>query len=221
VSKSTSFPVLAPPSARRIVAATCVVVASLAWIGRAFWEEDLRWSMPTPRPADVVQPDVGARIATPAALAGLVDEGVPTLLHFFNPTCPCSRFNVDHVRDLVQEYGARTRVVVVLQGESEEKLERAFRGLDLDARHVVDRDAVIARAYGVYSTPQAVVLDRSGAIAYRGNYNVSRFCIEPATQFVRCALEDVVEHRPVRALDTRATIAYGCALPSVEGGFAP
>jgi hypothetical protein len=24
----------------------------------------------------------------------------PTLLHFFNPDCPCSRFNLKHVEDL-------------------------------------------------------------------------------------------------------------------------
>ena len=81
--------------------------------------------------------------------------------------------------------------------------------------HIVDRGAAIARCLGVYSTPQAVLLDRDGRLVYRGNYNTSRYCTEPTTQFVRLALESLQQHRAL-ASEPEAGIAYGCALPEGE-----
>ena len=81
--------------------------------------------------------------------------------------------------------------------------------------HVVDRGAAIAKRLGVYSTPQAVLLDGDGRLVYRGNYNTSRYCTEPTTQFVRLALESVLQRRAI-APEPEAGVAYGCALPGQE-----
>jgi hypothetical protein len=201
--------------------AVAIAVLLLACIGRAFWLQDLRWSLPTARPAGLVQPPLGSQAKLPPALEALLRPRVPALLHFFNPTCPCSRFNLDHVRELEAEFGERIRVVFVLQGEDAGELTNAFERLDIAGACVLDLDGAIAHACGVYSTPQAVVLDGARSLAYRGNYNSSRYCVERESQYARLALGDLLAGRPVRDFGPRSTTAYGCSLPADGAGESP
>ena len=200
-------------AATRWLLASLATLLLCAWIGAAFWQQDLRWSLPTPRPAGLVAPPIGSQPTLPPALAQLVRPDAPTLLHFFNPACPCSRFNLEHVRELEREFGERVRVVFVVQGEDADEVARALENVDDDAPRVLDLDGAIAHALGVYSTPQAVVLDARGHLAYRGNYNSSRFCVALESQYAHLALEDLLAQRPVRTFAAPATTAYGCALP--------
>jgi hypothetical protein len=71
---------------------------------------------------------------------------------------------------------------------------------------------------GVYSTPQAVVLDRNDRIVFSGNFNSTRFCSENATQFARIALTAVVAHKPVPPMPASATTPYGCSIVPKESG---
>src|SRR5262245_2467514 len=101
-----------------------------AFIGAVFWYQDWRYSLPTPRPADLQQPPLRAALALPRAggpstLAAAGGDR-PVLLHFFNPSCPCSRFNLDHVRALRKAFGDRVEFVAVLQGTDARELEAAF-----------------------------------------------------------------------------------------------
>ena len=97
-----------------VVAATCAMFAGIC---AAFWYEDLRYSRPTPRPAALVQPPIGSALDLSAALAqaGVDDRHRPVLVHFFNPDCPCSRFNVAHVRELARRFGDRVAIVGAVQ----------------------------------------------------------------------------------------------------------
>jgi hypothetical protein len=67
---------------------------------------------------------------------------------------------------------------------------------------------------GVYSSPQAVVVTAAGALYYRGNYNLARYCTEVQTEFARIALEHVLAGAPKYDAPAPARIAYGCPLPS-------
>jgi len=205
---------LTPRSRRlRIALAIGVIAACSSFIGIVFWQQDLRYSLPTPRPDGLQQPETGSRAELPESLAGFAREGRPVLLHFYSPECPCSRFNLDHLRALEKKYGARARSVLVLEGESRSESEEAFAGLGWSVAHVDDLDGAIAGKLGVYSTPQAVILDARGTIAFRGNYNSSRYCVDERSQFARLALEDVLAGQRPRAFPAEATIAYGCSLP--------
>lgn len=208
-------------AATRWLLASVATLLLCAWIGAAFWQQDLRWSLPTPRPAGLVAPPLGSQLELPPALARELRPDVPALLHFFNPACPCSRFNLDHVRELEREFGERIRVVFVVQGADADVVARALESVHAAAPCVLDPGGAIAHSFGVYSTPQAVVLDRAGKLAYRGNYNSSRFCVDPASEFAHLALEDVLAGRPVRTFSALATTAYGCALPADEAEEAP
>jgi hypothetical protein len=195
-------------------AAIAANVALLAVIGYAFWREDWQYSLPTPAPQGLVQPALGSRLPLPAALAGMKRSGRPLLLHFANPECPCTQFNLDHVRRLQQLFANQVDFVTILQSDSDLAQARSeFESMHLPMPVVYDRGAQIGDWVGVYGTPQAAILSADGALYYRGNYNRSRYCTDESSEFVRIALESLAANRPLPRLPAAATITYGCPLP--------
>jgi hypothetical protein len=205
---------------RLALASSATFLCSSAIVA-TFWFQDVRYSLPTPRPALLEQAPTGTRVDLPTALATLARADRPLFLHFYRPECPCSRFNLDHVRSLERRHKEQATFVLVLEGEDRAALERAYESLDWPVAHVADTEGEIAAALGVYSTPQAVVVAPSGVLAYRGNYNTTRYCVDARSEFARLALEDVLEHRPVRDFPAVATVAYGCSLPADLAEDAP
>lgn len=195
------------------------VLGAIAW---AFWQQDLQYTRPTPRPAAWRRTAIGAPIALPASIAALraAHPGQPLLLHFFNPDCPCSRFNVDHVRDLQARFGHEVLFVAVLAEGDPAAMRRAYRSLPLDLPSFVDAEHRLADALGVYSTPQAAVLDREARLYFEGNYNVTRYCRDRQTEFARLALEAVTAGLPPPRPAPAAETAYGCPLPPGGGARA-
>jgi hypothetical protein len=188
----------------------CSVVAASFWLG------DLRYSLPTPRPAGLAEPPLGQAIALCDPLETAIGErgGEPCVLHFFNPACPCSRFNLDHLRRLIRDFGDDVTFVAILEGDDADALVEEFQSLDVAIPAVPDVDGRIAASLGVYATPQAVVLDGENRIALRGNYNASRYCVTPETEFVRIAIEGTLAGRSEFAWPSAATTAQGCELPA-------
>ena len=198
----------------RTVLAGLSTLTLLGAIGAIFWYQDVRYSLPTPRPATWRPVPPGTRVALPPEIEALraQNPGKPLFLHFFNPSCPCSRFNVDHVRQLVTTFGRDVVFVAVLREQTPETLEHAYRALGLGIPFYVD-NGPMADATGVYSTPQAAVLDPDGVLFYRGNYNVTRYCRDRETEFARLALERLRLGAPAPQFASDATLAYGCPLP--------
>jgi hypothetical protein len=155
---------------------TGLIVALLTLIFSAityqFWHDDWVYRLPTPIPCGYKAVAPGAPVDVAARLAH--DGAKPIFIHFFNPRCPCSRFNVPHFRSLVKSYGERIQfTVVVLDPDSSHTAEEIRDKLGVDVPVSFDRS--IALTCGVYSTPQAVLLDAGGILQYRGNYNKSRY----------------------------------------------
>ena len=190
----------------------------LGLVAAVFWNQEWRYNLPTPRPAHLQQVLLGATVALPDDLQALPREGAggPVLLHFYNPACPCSRFVADHVRQLARQFQPAARVVAVL--ETDEDISTT---LGVEIRHmgiavIADRGGRLASACGVYSTPQAVVLNADSRLIYRGNYNLSRYCTAPGTEFARLALEAGIARHSPPVFPAAATLAYGCPLPEME-----
>ena len=179
----------------------------------AFWFQDWRYSLPTPKPVALQQKAIGEQVV----LAPVVGKSSrPTLLHFFNPDCPCSRFNLDHISDLIAKFDGRVRVVAVLETTDAAAALEAFESLGLDCEAVADPRGEIAASAGVYSTPQGVVLDEHSQLYFRGNYNRGRYCTAAETEFVRLSIEDCLAQLPPPQFPPAATVAVGCELPANE-----
>ena len=105
--------------------------ALLAFVGAVFWWQDLQYSYPRLAQRRLLKNLSGRSSPCPPRSKKILQYLLrPLLLHFFNPNCPCSRFNLDHVRSLVQKHRGAVEFVAVLQGDSGERLLAAFESLN-------------------------------------------------------------------------------------------
>lgn len=181
----------------------------MVFIGGVFWYNQFVYSLPTPVPAAYKSVAKGKMIDLQLPLS--LDKKKPVFLHFFNPDCPCSRFNVKEFKALVKRYHGEMNFVVVMMTDkpySEQQIKERF-GLTIP----VIKDFNIAEACGVYSTPQAVVLKASQELYYRGNYNVTRYCTDEKTNYAKFAIEGVLHNDEIK-FEPYALKAYGCSLPN-------
>jgi thiol-disulfide isomerase/thioredoxin len=141
-------------------------------------------------------------------------ENKPLFIHFFNPDCPCSRFNVPYFNSLVKKYSNQFSFIVVVINKAAGKTYSERQIQDKYQISVpVSFDQSIADACGTYSTPQAVILDASGNLYYRGNYNKSRFCTDTRSNYAQMAIDSFLNHHPHPMFNQYALKAYGCQLP--------
>jgi len=188
-----------------------------AWLGilivgivSLFWYNDWRYSLPTPVPGNHINVNLGDSVDMPRSLATYA--GKPTLLHFFNPDCPCSRFNIPHFRSLVKNYGNDVTFVIVPLTQPGRKIsvEEVQDKFDLDIPVVFDSSLVTL--LGVYSTPQAVIINSHHRLYYRGNYNRSRYCTDEKSNYAQMALDAVLQETRNPNFDPIALKAYGCQI---------
>jgi peroxiredoxin len=183
-------------------------------IGWIFWEHEIKYASPTTVPDNFADVSVGSKIDLP--LMPLTKDK-STVLHFFNPDCPCSKFNMKDFESLSRKYNKDVNFIVVLQSDEEGAVEAFNEKYNLDLPVVADKAGTISDRCGIYSTPQAVILDKSAVIYFKGNYNKSRFCTRKETRYVEIALDSLIENKPLPLLvQNELTLPYGCSLPSDE-----
>jgi hypothetical protein len=189
----------------------CWLVVIGSGIAFLFWYNEWQYSLPTPVPANYHAVNTGTRVHF-KDIPGLERNGKPLFLHFFNPECPCSRFNITHFKSLVKEYGNKVNFAVVVlnkqEGYTEQDIQRK-----LDVTLPVVFDSSYAVACGVYSTPQAAIITTGRSLYYRGNYNKNRYCSDKKTNYAQIALDSLLRQSKQPYLGQAATTSYGCALP--------
>lgn len=176
-----------------------------------FWHNEWKYNLPTPVPQHYHPVDAGTQISVKNVFEQ-GDRSKPVLLHFFNPDCPCSRFNMVHVKSLVKEYGNSVNFVIVALTNNKKYTAADIRdrfGLSVPVLF----DSSIATACGVYSTPQAAIIGVDRRLYYRGNYNKTRYCTDKKSNYAQIALESLL-YKAVRPSFGEAAIkSYGCQLP--------
>lgn len=176
-----------------------------------FWYNEWVYSLPTTIPDKYTPVKPGSVID----LAGKFPSGKkPLFLHFFNPDCPCSRFNIAHFKSLVEQYGKDVDfgiVVLTAKGYTASQIQNKF-----GIRIPVAFDSSIAAICGVYSTPQAVIITADHKLYYRGNYNKSRYCTDKSSNYAQIALAGLLHRDSTIVFDSYALTAYGCRLPECK-----
>jgi len=199
---------------RKRLALAWLVILSLG-IAAIFWRYEWKYNLPTPIPANYHAVGLGASLALPPTAASLLHaDDKPLFLHFFNPDCPCSRFNMPQFRALVRQYREKARFAIVVMSETKFTAADLQQKFDLPFPIPVLTDSAIAAACGVYSTPQAVIIDKDHRLFYRGNYNRSRYCSDEKTGYARLALAGLIDNNYTQPFDPLALKAYGCQLPA-------
>ena len=174
-----------------------------------FWQNEFKYSLPTPIPQNYHKVAMGSRIDLGKCWAM---NNKPVFIHFFNPDCPCSRFNIAHVSGLIKKYGDRINFkIVVLNPDKNftiDEIQKKF-----GAAVPVYFDTAMAKKCGVFSTPQAVIIDPSQHLYYRGNYNKTRYCTNADSNYAQMAIDSLLEQTTTPSFDALALRAYGCSLP--------
>ncbi len=192
---------------RKILLTTWLLVLAFG-ICYLFWHNAWKYSLPTPVPDNYIAVNTGQHINIDAKLDA--DKNKPVFIHFFNPECPCSRFNAPHFNSLVRKYGnvISFRVVVI------NKEKKNYAAGEIENRFgftvPVSFDSTIAADCGVYSTPQAVIINTDRSLYYRGNYNRARYCTDTKSNYAQMAIDSLLNHNTNPLFSQYATRAYGC-----------
>ena len=192
------------------LAISCLTLI-FSFVGFLFWYNEWRYSLPTPVPETYQAVEIKEHIDLGGKL--IAGNKEPLFLHFFNPDCPCSRFNIEHFKSLVTAYANRVSFAVVVMTKDKSYTAASIRG-KFGITVPVLFDTSIARICGVYSTPQAVLLDKNHSLYYRGNYNRSRYCTDKKSNYAQMAIDSLVAGRHQASYNQYALKAYGCSLPT-------
>jgi hypothetical protein len=183
---------------------TCVLLGCVFGIASFFWNQEIKYQLPTSVPSDYRAVSTGSLVLLPSEFT----KGQSWFLHFYNPDCPCSRFNARHLKSLIRAYADSVSIVIVVPSQND--VTKARKELGENLQIWVDVDSSVAQSCGVYSTPQAAIIDNGGKLFYRGNYNRSRYCTARATNFAELSLIALLNHQQPPVFGLLATQSYGC-----------
>lgn len=194
---------------KKKVAVAGLLILTFGGIVTLFWRQELVYQLPTPVPQDYTPVTIGTylQLSTEVHRKG----SKPVLLHFFNPQCPCSRFNLKQFLILVRTHQTEIDFIAVVP--EKENLQEIRQLLNDQVIVIHDMRQQLSKQCGVYSSPQAVLLRADGQLYYKGNYNKARYCTQKKTSYAALAIEQLLAHQSAPVFDTLATRAYGCQLP--------
>lgn len=203
-----------PPRGPRLPARRTRQVAAAifaVWIiatGYAFWHFQFSQLRPfTPPQNDRAFFD-GEVISKRIESLPIAPAGAATLIHFWDPACPCSRFNDDHLRALVEQYAPNGIEVLVVPAPGAPIPSTGT----LQARYgtAVRLAAPELRALRPPSSPAVAVVDNKEQLAYFGPYSTDGLCSADGGGFVEAVLDNLLAGRQSRQFNT---LAFGCYCP--------
>jgi hypothetical protein len=181
----------------------CIMITYL------FWQNELRYSIPTPVPTNYKNIARGSFIDIHGKIA--TQSGKPSFIHFFNPACPCSRFNLKHFKELVNKYHQQINFSIVVIDKNNAYTPQSINE-KFDLAVPISFDTSIAGICGVYSTPQAVLLDSMQHLYFRGNYNKNRYCTTQNSNYAQIAIDSLLNGNHKISFSALALKAYGCEI---------
>ncbi len=130
-----------------------------------------------------------------------------TVFHFWNPDCPCSRFNTAHVRAITRQYSTKGVRFIVIPHPG---VNTNFNDLKEQAESNFGTTIHLIRAGEVHlpSSPAAAVIGNDGQLAYFGPYSIGASCSATSGTFVEKTLDSILAGEHMRNINTAATGCY-------------
>ncbi len=133
-------------------------------------------------------------------------EGQITLIHYWDDSCRCSRFNTPHLARLIERFRGQA-ITFILQpvGTTPSNLTTAAELQQLAPTQVRS----VSESFGGWrppAIPSVVVLDRDGQLAYLGPYSPDALCSENQS-LLETLLPLLLSGQKLRQ---RLTNAFGC-----------
>jgi hypothetical protein len=142
-------------------------------------------------------------------------EHTATVLLFLSTLCPISNAYSERIQSLVASHRAQpVRWILIDSNENESAgdAREYARAAGLPLPLHKDWRNVVADRYGATLTPEAVLLDASGRVRYRGAIDDARNPARVRTHGLRSAIDAVLAGKPV---DPASLRAFGCAIKRV------
>lgn len=188
-----------------------VLALCFSCMGFLFWHQEMKYALPTPIPNGYIAKLPEEVITLPSN--HVFPDSQAIYLHFFNPDCPCSRFNLKHFQSLKRQFENDVKIYAVIPAYAD--FNYAKEMIDDASIHIIqDREDELANACGVYATPQAVIINKQRKLFYRGNYNRTRYCTLKESNYAEIALSALVKGEKPPVFNFFATQSYGCELPT-------
>jgi hypothetical protein len=138
----------------------------------------------------------GEQLRLPDELAGPCPI---SLVHFWDPACPCNIGNQQHLADLTERFGSQNvRFYAVQKAGSQGQLPSTLSALQ-PLSSLPGSDQIPA-------SPAVAVWDSAGQLAYFGPYSEGATCTS-SNSFIEPILDALIASRPVNASNT---LAMGC-----------
>lgn len=138
-----------------------------------------------------------------------------SVVHFWNPDCPCNRFNEVHVKKIISDYADKNvRFTIVVSGNSAE--QRKLR--EERARKIFSHQAVKnfrsdwPMDKGPPSSPAVGVINSVGELVYFGPYSLGANCAPDKGKFVEKVLDHLKNKKQAQKKQLN-TLAVGCFCP--------
>lgn len=140
-----------------------------------------------------------------------------TAFIFVSNVCPIANAYQPRLRELQAEYegqGIQFVEVYPLASITQEAVAKHRQEFDIKAACVIDADRSLAKRLGAKVTPEAIVVDRSGQVLYRGRIDDQHAALgkkrpQAAQHDLANALKNIVANRPVAVTETPAV---GCII---------
>ena len=151
----------------------------------------------------------GARVE----LQSIVSQSPWTVVVFFSRNCKCFTAHQGRFRELDDAYSGRGVRILLVDSEvgstpDGDAVEAARRGLPYTL--LLDPRARLADALGAEYATYTVIVDRDGAIRYRGGFDADRTHLRAgSTPYARDALDDLLAGKEPRVARAKT---LGCAL---------
>lgn len=128
---------------------------------------------------------------------------------FVSSICPCSASHVTELKSLAKDYPDVT--FIEIHSNIDEKHDQASQYFKTTGLPVVvqDDNNKLADALGAFKTPHSYVV-QNRKIVYAGGVTDHQTFTPSGRRYLREALEDLKQHRPVKTATTRT---LGCAIP--------
>ena len=149
-----------------------------------FWFEQFQFYRPVSLPENFQEVNVNDTIVLNNLLFNTKEKETRSVfIHFFDTSCKFSRINIEHIRLFTKKYKKSFSFYVVVSGEHDQNFIDTFKTkfqVPEFVRLISDKSCTVAKECGVYSTPQAVIINPNHTLYFRGNYNSQTGLCTPA-----------------------------------------
>lgn len=138
-----------------------------------------------------------------------------SVIHFWNPDCPCSKFNEVHVKKIISDYSDKNVAFsVVVSGKSaEQRKERSLLAKQVfNLAAVKDIRSDWPMEKGPPSSPAVAIMNKQGKLVYFGPYSLGARCSPEKGKFVEKVLDRLKDEKLSQKKQLN-TLAVGCFCP--------